>query len=206
MNQTTSSIEIYQFRIVLRETSPHLWRRLLVASDSTLIVFHRVIQTAFGWSGRRSFSFNVQGHRQKAAAVSDPGQVTLSDLGLYLKERFGYEEENTDGMSRPWRFQIRLEKKFPMEEKGRYPRCVGGSGAPVPEDCGGPLAFESFRDLFTPHYIAHCLAEMRDEGWKPEHVAELDQLRPWMNRVLSRRDINRRLQREAATAIGRSGA
>jgi hypothetical protein len=193
---------MYQFRVVLRETSPHIWRRLLVPSDASLILFHRVIQTGFGWSGRRSFSFHVQGHRHKAAAVSDPGQVLLSDLGLYLKERFSYEEENTDWMSRPWRFQIRLERKFPTEEKGRYPRCVGGSGAPVPEDCGGPLAFESFRDLFTSDYIVRRLAEMLDEGWKPEHVAELRQLRPWMDRSLARRDINRQLQRQALTAIG----
>src|SRR5487761_821443 len=206
MNEITSPIEIYQFRVVLRETSPHVWRRILVPSNATLILFHRVIQTAFGWSGRRSFSFNVQGHRHKAAAVSDPGQVSLSDLRLYLKERFGYEEENADSMSRPWRLQIRLEKNFPMEEKGRYPRCVGGSGAPVPEDCGGPIALESFRDLFTPDHIVDRLAEMRDAGWKPEHVAELDQLRPWMNRVLARRDINRRLQRQASTAMGRSRA
>ena len=206
MNQTTSSIEIYQFRIVLRETSPHLWRRLLVASDSTLIVFHRVIQTAFGWSGRRSFSFNVQGHRRKAAAVSDPRQVSLSDLGLYLKERFSYEEESTQGMSRPWRFQIRLEKKFPMEEKGRYPRCVGGSGAPLPEDCGGPRAFESFRDVFTPDYLTHRLGEILNGGWTPKHVAELRQLRPWMHRALSRREINRQLQRQASNSMGRSGA
>ena len=88
MTQTTSPIEIYQFRIVLRETSPHIWRRLLVPSDTTLIAFHQAIQVAFGWSGRRSFSFNVRGHCHKAATVSDPRQVSLSDLHLYLKERF----------------------------------------------------------------------------------------------------------------------
>jgi hypothetical protein len=144
MDQTNSSIEIYQFRIALRETSPHIWRRLLVPSNVTLITFHRVIQTAFGWSGRRSFSFHVQGHPQKAVTASDPGQVSLSDLGLYLKERFSYEEENRDSMSRPWRFQIRLEKKLPMEERGRYPRCVSGSGAPIPEDCGARWRLRAF--------------------------------------------------------------
>jgi hypothetical protein len=200
MNQAASPIEIYQFRVVLRETSPHIWRRLLVRSDSTLITFHRVIQTVFGWSGRRSFSFNIQGHRQQAASVGDPCQVSLSDVCLYPKERFSYDEENTAGISRPWRFQIRLEKKLPLDERGRYPRCIGGSGAPVPEDCGGAIAFESFRDLFTPDFIVHRLAEMLDEDWQPKYLAELRQLRPWMDQALSRRDINRRLQCQA-TAI-----
>jgi hypothetical protein len=196
MSQPISSIEIYQFRIVLCETSPHIWRRILLASDTTLIAFHQVIQIAFGWSGRRCFSFHIQGHRPQAASISDPREVALSDVRLYLKERFRYSEENTDGMSRPWSFQIRLEKKLPVQEGGRYPRCIGGSGAPVPEDCGGPVAFESFQDLFTPDYIVYRLAEMLDENWKPEHVAELRQLRPWMDRALGRRSINARLQRQ----------
>jgi hypothetical protein len=37
---------------------------------------------------------------------------------------------------------------------------------------------------------------MLDENWKPEHVAELRQLRPWMDRALGRRSINARLQRQ----------
>jgi hypothetical protein len=204
MSETTFPIEIYQFRVVLRETSPHIWRRLLVRSDSTLITFHRVIQSAFGWSGRRGFSFNIQGHRQQAAAVSDPCQVTLGDVRLYPKERFSYDEaQEAAAMSRPWSFLIRLEKKLPLDARGRYPRCIAGSGAPVPEDCGGPLAYDSFRDLFTPDYIVHRLAELLDEGWSPEHLAELRQLRPWMDRDLARREINRRLQAEpAAVAEG----
>jgi hypothetical protein len=197
MNQNTSPIEIFQFRVVLRETSPHIWRRLLVRSDSTLITFHQVIQTAFGWSGRRSFSFSIQGHRSQAASVGDPCGVTLADFRFYLKERFSYEEENAGAMSRPWRFQIRLEKMLPVDERGRYPRCISGSGGSIPEDCGGTIAFESFRDLFTPDYIVHRLAEMLDEGWKPEHLAELRELRLWMDKSSGRRDINRRLQRQA---------
>jgi hypothetical protein len=164
MSQPTSSIEIYQFRIVLCETSPHIWRRILVTSDTTLIAFHQVIQSAFGWSGRRCFSFDIQGHRPQAASISDPREVALSDVRLYSKERFRYSEEHTDGMSRPWSFRIRLEKKLPVEERARYPRCIGGSGAPVPEDCGGPIAFESFQDLFTPDYIVQRLAEMLESA------------------------------------------
>jgi hypothetical protein len=37
---------------------------------------------------------------------------------------------------------------------------------------------------------------MLDEDWKPEHVVELRQLRPWMDRALTRRGINGRLQRQ----------
>src|SRR3954471_24691943 len=140
--------EIYQFRIVLRETSPPVWRRLLLPSDGTLIAFHQILQTAFGWSGRRPFSFHLQGHRSQAALRNDPRQVTLADLRLYEKERFAYREETRDATRQLWQFDVRLEKKLAPKESESYPRCTGGSGAPVPEDCGGPLAWESFRDLF----------------------------------------------------------
>jgi hypothetical protein len=74
MNPTTSPNEIYQFRIVLRETSPHIGR--LIQSDATLIAFHRVIQTAFGWSGGRSFSCHIQGSRAgTAGSVSNAAEL-----------------------------------------------------------------------------------------------------------------------------------
>lgn len=88
----------------------------LMASP-TLITFHRAIQIAFGWSGRRSFLFNIQGHRQQAASVGNPCQVTLSDVRLHSKERFSLDEEDAAGMSRPWRFQIRLEKKLLLDAR-----------------------------------------------------------------------------------------
>jgi hypothetical protein len=90
MEQATPSPEILQFRAVLCETSPHVWRRLLVRSDCTLITFHKIVQCAFGWSARRAFVADIKGHRSKAAAVSNPALITLADLCLYDKERFGY--------------------------------------------------------------------------------------------------------------------
>jgi hypothetical protein len=100
MNQITSPIEIYQFRVVLCETSPHIWRRLLVRNDSTRLRLE--------WT-----PFLLVQH-----SVGDPCQVTLSDVRLYPKERFSYDEENAAGISRAWRIQIRLEKEPPLERTG----------------------------------------------------------------------------------------
>ena len=80
MDQATPFPEILQFQAVLRETSPHVWRRLLVRSDCTLITFHKIVQCAFGWSTRRAFVADIKGHRSKAPAVSNPALITLADL------------------------------------------------------------------------------------------------------------------------------
>jgi len=48
---SVSSLAIYQLRVVLCGVSPLVWRRLLVASETSLAELHEILQTAFDWSG-----------------------------------------------------------------------------------------------------------------------------------------------------------
>jgi hypothetical protein len=194
MEPAQNPIEIYQLRVVLRETSPHIWRRFLVRSDSSIIDLHQTIQIAFGWSCRRAFAFNVQGHRQGVRLEGHAREMRLSDFRFYVKERFTYVYNTTDQESRPWRCEIRLEQKIAMDVRQHYPRCIGGAAAPPPELCGGAIAFESLRDLFTPEYVAWWTKEMRAEGWTAEHEEELRHLQLWIHRKLDRRAINQQLR------------
>jgi len=41
--------EIYQLKVTLLNTSPPIWRRLLVPADVTLAQLHDVLQAAMGW-------------------------------------------------------------------------------------------------------------------------------------------------------------
>src|SRR6202035_2270059 len=100
MEPTQNPIEIYQFRVVLRETSPHIWRRFLVRSDSSIVDLHWTIQTALGWSGCRVFEFEVQGRRQSVRLDSDARHILLADFRFYVKERFTYTYNITDQESR----------------------------------------------------------------------------------------------------------
>src|SRR5882672_4617138 len=137
MEPAQNSIEIYQLRVVLRETSPHIWRRFLVRSDSSIVALHQTIQITFGWSGRRAFAFDVQGHRHGVRLEGDARDMRLSDFRLYVKERFTYAYNTADQESRPWRFEMRLEQKLAIDACQHYPRCIGGVGASPPELCGG---------------------------------------------------------------------
>jgi hypothetical protein len=202
MVQASNCFEIYQFRIVLRKTSPHIWRRILVRSESTLADLHRAIQTAFNWTDRYPHRFVIRA----VIANREAHQPRLADLRLYAKERFSYDYHFNHPLHDLWHHDIRLEKRLPAEEKGTYPRCIGGIGAAPPEDCGGPKAFEEFRDLFTTRYVVHRLAEMLDEGLNENHVDELRHLRPWMRLDgCDRRSINRRLKRSQAGDVRKEG-
>jgi hypothetical protein len=120
--------------------------------------------------------------------------MLLADFRFYVKERFSYTYNTTDQESRPWQFAIRLEQKFALDVRQHYPRCIGGVGAPPPELCGGAVAFESLRDLFTPEYVALRTKEMRAEGWTAEHDKDLRHLQLWIHRKLDRRAINQQLR------------
>ncbi len=194
MEPAQNSIEIYQLRVVFRETSPHIWRRFLVRSDSSIVDLHQTIQTAFGWSGRRAFAFEVQGHRRGVWLEGDAREILLADFRFYVKERFTYTDNTAEQESRSWQLAIRLEQKLAMDVRQQYPRCIGGVGAPPPELCGGPIAFESLRDLFTPAYVVWRTEEMRVEGWTAEHDDELRHLQLWIHRKLDRRVITQQLR------------
>ena len=52
---------IYQLRVVLRGVSPLVWRRLLVASNTSLAELHTILQHAFAWSDDHLHRFLIHG-------------------------------------------------------------------------------------------------------------------------------------------------
>ncbi|MDE3181668.1 MAG: hypothetical protein KGM47_18635, partial [Acidobacteriota bacterium] len=61
MNDVDACSEIYQFRAVLRDTSPQVWRRIQVNNHITRADFHRTLKVALGWSGSRPYLFLIRG-------------------------------------------------------------------------------------------------------------------------------------------------
>jgi len=39
---------VYQLKIVLRDISPLVWRRVLVTSETTIAALHAIVQTVMG--------------------------------------------------------------------------------------------------------------------------------------------------------------
>jgi hypothetical protein len=56
-----SSTAIYQVRVVLCGVGPLMWRRLLVASETSLAELHETLQTAFKWSCEHLHGFLIHG-------------------------------------------------------------------------------------------------------------------------------------------------
>jgi hypothetical protein len=102
-----SSITIYQLRVVLCGVSPLVWRRLLVASDTSIAQLHEILQSAFDWSGEHLHRFLIHGSAYGIRCLGgivfeeDARGVPLSRFGLRCGERFRYEYDFTADWTLP---------------------------------------------------------------------------------------------------------
>jgi hypothetical protein len=96
-----------------------------------------------------------------------------------VNERFLYEYDFTDG----WEHQVRMERFIPQAPL--YPKCIAGSRAAPPEDCGGPIAFQERRDA-APweardllRQIADCV-DKRDLTALRDRIDEIGAVKEWL--------------------------
>lgn len=48
---------LFQIKILLKDSEPKIWRRIILNSDILLIDLHYIIQTAMGWDNYHAFQY-----------------------------------------------------------------------------------------------------------------------------------------------------
>lgn len=142
--------KIYQFRISLKQSSPVIWRRILIRSDHTLADLYYAIQIVMGWTDYHLNEFIIHGEHytipNQIGMISGGGiyarDISLKSLKLRLNRNFQYQYDFTTG----WEFQICFEKRLPIDIKKTYPTCISGSGKSPDEECGGINRFNELKD------------------------------------------------------------
>ena len=184
---------------MLRRTSPHIWRRVVVRSDSTLGHLHQTVQVLFGWADSWPHRFVLRGRSlgasATAAASSWPApEALLSEFKLLAKERFFYDYGFDDVNVPVWRHDIRFEAAL-VADRERLPYCIGGVGSPPLEQTGSPQELSNLADLFTPQFVLNQLTELVDRGSSETQLAQqMRHLRPWLTAErFSQRSANRQL-------------
>jgi hypothetical protein len=86
---------VYQLRVVVRGVSPLIWRRLLIAADTTIAGLHAVLQIAFGWTGTHLHRFVVQGRQYAAIRAAEILGMLLETEDL---TRFGEHRDELAGL------------------------------------------------------------------------------------------------------------
>jgi hypothetical protein len=130
---------VYQIKVTLRGSKPPIWRRFQVASDTSLVQLHRILQCVMGWEDYHMHQFIVGGVMYGNADAMedfdtvDEKTVTLDKIVRREKFKFIYEYDFGDG----WEHELLIEKILPVEDGKAYPVCLTGKRACPPEDCGG---------------------------------------------------------------------
>ena len=136
---------IYQLKIQLMDIKPPIWRRVMVASDTTLADLHDVIQSSMGWEGYHLHQYHIKGDFYGEPNqdldwddVKDESKYKLNKIFKSEKDHILYEYDFGDS----WRHKVTLEKVLAFDETKALPTCVKAERACPPEDCGGVWGYE----------------------------------------------------------------
>ena len=182
----TMTKQIYQIHVSLTDIEPKIWRGLLLYSDIFLIDFHRIIQTAMGWTNSHLHQFKA-GKMDYAPAEfeiensKNSRTIKLNSILKKEKSKILYEYDFGDG----WYHEIVLQKIIEDDEKGQIPRCIGGNRNCPPEDCGGIGGYiELLRTISNPkHEDYKSMMEWLGGEFDPEYF-DIDNI----NKQLKQKD------------------
>jgi hypothetical protein len=156
--------EVFQLKIVLEDSKPPIWRRVLVPANLRLPDLHGVVQLAMGWRDAHLYHFMVGNRSESVRFYGDPDLLDI-DLMQQAEGRFindlnvpidhllvnrndwiRYEYDFGDG----WIHRLTLEDIHVQPLKlARLPRCVAGRRACPPEDSGGVPGYEQVLEILA---------------------------------------------------------
>ena len=209
MEPSLESPSIYQLRIVLRDISPMIWRRVLVYDTTTLAQLHDIIQILFEWCDEHLHHFHIYG-KDYGANGADTRRATLRQFRFRNGERFRYVYD----YYAYWVCDIRLEATLPLDPERVYPVCTGGKNASPSENFEDIQAYMEHIDQHRydlPVEAMHVMGEAlkviaHTDSTAPvrEVLGDLEAIREAVNQVeaytqsapsrFHRRPINRRLR------------
>jgi len=155
----------YQLRILLRRTSPHVWRRIVIPSHFTLTQLHQTIRLLFGWSNAHPCHFVIRGKSFAAdpvAAGESVGPPPLSVFQFYVRERFLYDYR-FELQTPVWRHEIQVEKTTSGQPDRRPFAVHRGSGQSTTTARRQPAGVSA--NAGTVHYWLPSASLSRTDRW-----------------------------------------
>ncbi len=155
---------IHALRVELADVEPPVWRRIEVASTSTLAQLHGILQAAMGWTNSHLHEFVAGGKRYGRPDPEDAGDAPIDERKVRLEalltragQKLAYVYDFGDG----WEHTIEVESIARQAPERACPAVTAGAGACPPEDVGGPEGYrECLEALADPRHERH--AEMRE--------------------------------------------
>jgi len=121
--------------------------------NCTLDRLHEVIQLAMGWTNSHLHEFTLYGIRYRDPLLLeecefiDSTRTYLVDIVPQSGAKFQFDYTYDFGDN--WEHVVEFERCVAAEEGVRYPRCLGGENACLPEDVGGTPGFAEHRKIMS---------------------------------------------------------
>jgi hypothetical protein len=179
----------YHFYIELEESSPLVWRRIVVPGNYNLYQLHMALQGAFGWENSHLFQFcekslsdaigyGIPDNFDSDAKIADAKKTKMSKIFKKAGQVYQYIYDFGDY----WKHRVTLERVEQDELACAF--CIGGSGACPPEDVGGI------------HGYLEMLDSLKKGGGEEERYRDwlgLVENEKWDAGFCSIREVNKRL-------------
>lgn len=148
---------VLQIRVELQGIEPLIWRRIEVPGDSSFWDLHVAIQSAFAWTDTHLHEFRACAPREGTPRFGVPldplddnpplpgWEHRVTDVLTHTNSRLTYEYDFGDG----WEHLVVLEDTLEAAPGKKYPRCTAGERSAPPDDCGGPIGYESLLDTLA---------------------------------------------------------
>jgi hypothetical protein len=148
---------LYEVKVQLKEIKPPIWRIIRLRPQTRLARFHRILQTAMGWTNSHLHLFEIDGKLwggydpEWDIEVFDYQDVKLKDIFNQGIKSFWYDYDMGDN----WRHEITLLGTV-ENAPGENIACVAGKRACPPEDCGGTYGYYDLLEaLADPGHEEH---------------------------------------------------
>lgn len=120
-------MKVYQLHIQLNDIIPTIWRRILTPSHVRLDDFHRILQTAIGWTNSHLHLFDTGSDtfaplEFEVEDARNSRKVQLEDILKKEGSTVRYEYDFGDG----WVHTLTLEKIVQFDGDVFVTQCIGG--------------------------------------------------------------------------------
>ena len=150
---------IYQFKIMMKDITPLIWRRILVPEAYSFWDLHVAIQDAMGWLDYHLHLFRIRRkHSHTVTEIGIPDEdrfegdpEILSGWGIAISDYFydvGVTSDYEYDFGACWRHEVVLEGIL-LRKKEEYPKCIDGARACPPEDCGGETGYYHLLEVIS---------------------------------------------------------
>lgn len=151
---------VYQFKIVMKEITPVIWRRIIVPETYNFWDLHVAIQDAMGWLDYHLHLFRIRrkhSHKDTEIGIPDEDRFEgepeiLPGWEIPISEYFydvGIASDYIYDFGDHWEHEIVLEGILLREKGVKYPNCIDGARACPPEDCGGIDGYYHFLEVIS---------------------------------------------------------